>query len=289
VPLTHLRRPRLTPDVANGLIQLEQPLTGDRSALQLRARLRDESGQVCVAECAAGADFYPRLDLVIPAGRCRLWSPGDPHLYDVDIELLEVNGTVVDRAASYAGLRGIAIDGKAVKLNGEVIFQRLVLDQGYYPDGILTAPSDEALRQDIQLSQSAGFNGARLHQKVFEERFLYHADHLGYLVWGEFPDWGADSGGPEDDRQQPGATYITRWREVLARDYSHPSIVGWCPLNETAQLIGDRLQVLDDVTVGMFLAAKALDTTRPVLDASGFSHRVSQTDVYDSHDYDQSP
>jgi len=107
-------------------------------------------------------------------------------------------------------------------------------------------------------------------------------------VWGEFPDWGCGGQGPEDDHQRPTATYITQWLEAIQRDYSHPSIVGWCPLNETWQSISDRITILDDVTGGMYLAAKALDTTRPVLDASGYSHRVPETDVYDSHDYDQS-
>jgi beta-galactosidase/beta-glucuronidase len=196
---------------------------------------------------------------------------------------------MIDQLASYVGLRSISIDGKAIKLNGKPVFQRLVLDQGCYPDGILTAPSDDALRQDIELSLAAGFNGARLHQKVFEERYLYHADRLGYLVWGEFADWGCHGFGPMDDPQLPGATYITQWLEELARDYSHPCIVGWCPLNETAQSITDQVTVLDDVTRGMFLAAKAMDLSRPVLDASGYSHRVREVDVYDSHDYEQSP
>ncbi len=133
----------------------------------------------------------------------------------------------------------------------------------------------------------AGFNGARLHQKVFEERFLYHADRLGYLVWGEFPDWGCGGFGPREDHQQPGATYITQWLEELERDYSHPAIVGWCPLNETWQPLTDRIACLDDVTRAMFLAAKAMDPTRPVLDASGYSHRVPEADIYDSHDYEQ--
>ena len=185
-------------------------------------------------------------------------------------------------------MRSVAIDGKAILINGERVFQRLVLDQGYYADGIMTAPNDQALIEDIELSMAAGFNGARLHQKVFEERFLYHADRLGYLVWGEFGDWGcrgftSDPG----EQQQPGPAYITQWLEVLNRDYSHPSIIGWCPLNETFQAINDRLTVLDDVTRGMFLATKAMDRTRPVLDASGYSHRVAESDVYDSHDYSQ--
>ena len=108
------------------------------------------------------------------------------------------------------------------------------MDQGYYPDGVMTAPTDAALIADIQMSQDVGYNGARLHQKVFEERFLYHADRMGYLVWGEFGDWGSNGNGPSTDQPAAvGATYVTQWLEALERDYSHPSIIGWCPLNET--------------------------------------------------------
>lgn len=94
---------------------------------------------------------------------------------------------------SYFGLREVRLDGHKFRINGRSVFQRLVLDQGFYPDGIYTAPSDEALENDIKLSLAVGFNGARLHEKIFEERFLYHADRLGYIVWGEFPNWGLDS------------------------------------------------------------------------------------------------
>ncbi len=290
VPEVALGRPRITPDIANGAFYLEQPISNNRAGLRLRATLKDEQGEVVTMECAADLDLSPRLVLTIPEDRRRLWSLGDPHLYDLDIALVDADGQVVDRASSYAGLRSIAIDGKAIKLNGEVVFQRLVLDQGYYPDGIMTAPSDEALREDIELSMAAGFNGARLHQKVFEERYLYHADKLGYMVWGEFPDWGSRLRyGLRDSPLQPTPSYITEWLEVLERDYSHPSIVGWCPLNETWQTLTDRITVLDEVTRGMFLATKAMDGTRPVLDASGYAHRVPESDVYDSHDYDQNP
>ncbi len=290
VPETALRRPRITPDVANSLIRLEQPLSNNVPGLRLRAVLKDANGEVAAAECAADLDLAPRLDLPIPAERRRLWSIDDPHLYDLEISLLDASGSVIDSATSYAGLRSVAITGKAIKINGKPVFQRLVLDQGYYPEGIMTAPSEQALINDIELSMAAGFNGARLHQKAFEERFLYHADRLGYIVWGEFGDWGCGGmGAHTGEHQKPGADYITQWLELLERDYSHPSIVGWCPLNETWQAITDRITVLDDVTRGMYLATKAMDTTRPVLDTSGYSHRVAGADVYDSHDYTQDP
>jgi beta-galactosidase/beta-glucuronidase len=290
VPEYALRRARITPDVANGTFHVEQPLTRSKPGLRLRVTLSDSQGEVTSAECRADIDLAPRLTLVIPEDKRRLWSIDDPHLYDLQIELLDSDSSVIDRVSSYAGLRSVAIEGKAVKINGETVFQRLVLDQGYYPDGIMTAPSDEALRRDIELGMEAGFNGARLHQKVFEERFLYHADRMGYIVWGEFGDWGCGGEGPlYDEHQKPNAAYITEWLEVLERDYSHPSIVGWCPLNETWQAITDRITVLDEVTWGMYLATKAMDLTRPVLDASGYSHRVPESDIYDSHDYTQDP
>jgi hypothetical protein len=245
----------------------------------------DAEGTVSTASCRADLDLAPRLELPVPLARRRLWCPEDPHLYDIQLLLCDAEGRTIDRVKSYSGLRGLSIQGKQIKLNGKTLFQRLVLDQGYYRDGVMTAPSDEALRHDIELSIEAGFNGARLHQKVFEERFLFHADRLGYLVWGEFADWGCGGYGPHHDHQQPGITYAAQWLEVLERDYSHPAIIGWCPLNETHQQLHDSLTVLDDATRALFLAARAMDTTRPVLDTSGYAHRVPEADVYDSHDY----
>ena len=285
VPRYALRRTRITPDLANGLFRLEQPITNNHPGLRLRATLSDEQGVITQAEVAADYDLAPRLDLAIPTDRRRVWSTTDPHLYDLTIELLDSQQQVIDRVKSYAGLRSVTIDGLAIKINGEIVFQRLVLDQGYYPDGILTAPSDEALQDDIRMSLAAGFNGARLHQKVFEERFLYHADRMGYLVWGEFPDWGSLDRIPWKADETFGPTFVAQWLEALERDYSHPSIVGWCGLNETLYERQGRITNLDDITRAMFLAAKAMDTTRPVLDVSGYAHRVPETDVYDSHDY----
>ncbi len=203
-----------------------------------------------------------------------LWEVGCGRLYDVKLTFEE------DTVNSYFGLRNICFDGMRFLLNGRSVFQRLVLDQGFYPDGIYTAPDEEALQKDIALSQQLGFNGARLHEKVFEPRFLYHCDKAGYLVWGEYPNWGVDISRPE-------ALHIVakEWLEVLARDRNHPSIIGWCPFNETWDIEGRKqfdatLSCIYDIT-------KAADPTRPCIDASGNYH--VKTDVFCLHDYRQEP
>jgi beta-galactosidase/beta-glucuronidase len=288
VPAVHLKRAKITPDLPGGRFLINVPVSRPAAGLRVRAVLSDGDGELARAEAAIDHDGAPLLVLPVPADRRRVWSPRDPHLYDLRLELSGWDGEIVDEVRSYAGLRSVSIDGQAVLINGERVFQRLVLDQGWYPDGFMTAPDEASLIRDIQLSLDAGFNGARLHQKVFEERFLFHADRLGYLVWGEFGDWGARVGKGVDG-QQPTASFITQWLEALERDHSHPSIIGWCPLNETFQPLVDRITNLDDVTLGLFLATKAADPTRPVIDASGYAHRVAHTDVYDSHNYEQDP
>ncbi|MHC4752825.1 MAG: glycoside hydrolase family 2 TIM barrel-domain containing protein, partial [Planctomycetota bacterium] len=164
------------------------------------------------------------------------------------------------------------------------IFLRFVLDQGFYPDGIWTAPSDAALKADIEMSMAAGFNGARLHQKVFEERFHYWADKLGYLTWGEFADWGRTHsfGNPQ------GVLNLEReWRDVLLRDRNHPSIVAWTPLNETRGAARDNYEPYSRSVKSLVLITRALDPTRSINDASGYVHVL--TDIFTVHDYDQNP
>jgi len=210
----------------------------------------------------------------------RFWSPADPFLYDILLEVLDESGAVVDRVESYSGLRKIHIEGNRVYLNNEPLYQRLVLDQGFYPDGIWTAPSDEALRRDIELSMAAGFNGARLHQKVFEERFHYWADKLGYLTWGESASWGLDVNEPVAARN-----FLSEWREVVVRDRNHPSMVAWSPFNETADT---RIPAQHArLHVDAYELTKELDPTRPVNDASGYVH--VKTDLWTSHNYEQNP
>lgn len=289
VPQTYVRQLRMTPHLATASLTVETSLSAALPGSRVVVELSDEAGVVTTGEVAADLDLAPTLDVVVPGERLRPWSPDDPYLYDVAIRLLDRSGELLDEVTSYAGIRSVAINGKSLLLNGRRVFQRLVLDQGYWPESLMTAPSDAALVRDIELGMAAGFNGARLHQKVFEERYLYHADRLGYLVWGEFGDWGVRGQGTVGHNQHPTASFITQWLEVLQRDHNHPAIVGWCPMNETDQVLHDRVTVLDDVMRGMFLATKLADPSRPVIDSSGYSHRVAETDVYDSHSYEQDP
>ncbi len=203
-----------------------------------------------------------------------LWKIGNGRLYDVELSFCE------DIVKSYFGLRNIDYRDKKFYLNGKSVFQRLVLDQGFYPDGIYTAPSDKELESDIDRSMAMGFNGARLHEKVFEERFLYHCDRKGYIVWGEYPNWGLDV-----SYEDSVYAILPEWLDEVERDFNHPSIVGWCPFNETWDRKG-RKQV-DDVLALVYRATKAADSTRPCIDTSGNFHVV--TDIYDLHDYEQNP
>jgi hypothetical protein len=166
-------------------------------------------------------------------------------------------------------------------LNGKSVFQRLVLDQGYYMDGLYTAASDEALINDIKLSMDAGFNGARLHQKVFEPRFLYHCDRLGYMVWGEQGNWGIDY-----SRSDALSYFLDEWAEVVDRDFNHPSIVGWCPWNE----FWDNSRYIKDTRLiaTTYKMTKAMDPTRVCIDTSGGVH-TKANDICDVHDYNQDP
>ena len=203
-----------------------------------------------------------------------LWDIGEGNLYDVKITFGE------DVVNSYFGIRDIEFRDGIFYLNDKPVYQRLVLDQGYYEKGIYTAPTAEDLEKDIQLSLDAGFNGARLHQKVFEPLFLYYADKAGYIVWGEYPSWGAAY-----DNMDILDEFKSGWLESVQRDKDHPSIVCWCPFNETVE--SKNYNYTKIIQEAVYNATKELDSTRPVCDASGGTHYT--TDIFDIHDYEQNP
>ncbi|NLD71406.1 MAG: beta-galactosidase [Chloroflexi bacterium] len=270
VPGAYVRRLRMTPDLAGGRLFLEVHLGGRAEGGRLVARASLDGQPAGEAE-ARTAGRVARL--VLPVEDPQPWAPGSPTLYDLEVAFEGADGSR-DAVSSYFGLRSVDLAERAILLNGAPLFQRLVLDQGFYPDGIFTAPSDEALRRDIEISMGLGFNGARLHQKVFEPRFLYWADRMGYLVWGEFASWGLDVSRPEALE-----VLLPQWLEAVERDYNHPALVGWCPLNET------QPDQDPEVIRSVYRATKAIDATRPTIDTSGYQH--VETDIYDVHDYNQ--
>lgn len=241
----------------------------------LTVTLKD-AGKVVAKQTAPANDAST---LVLPVKNMKLWAPGAPYLYDLTYEVKDAQGNVLDKVDSYVGMRKIHIEGNKTYINNEPFYQRLVLDQGFYPEGIWTAPSDAALKHDIELSMQAGFNGARLHQKVFEERFHYWADKLGYITWGEAPSWGMNCNDPEVARN-----FTTEWSEEIVRDRNHPSIVTWTPMNE--EFWPDRVQFPRFVT-DLYNLTKQLDPTRPFHDVSGGAH--VKTDIYTTHNYEQDP
>ena len=250
--------------------------------LSVRRRLRLVVLAKANGAVAAEADI-PAVDgvpAVLQMASSIPWDIENPFLYDLELKVVDDDGRVLDEVSSYAGLRKVHIEGNRIYLNNKPVYQRLVLDQGFYPEGIWTAPSDEALKNDILLAKKAGFNGARLHQKVFEERFHYWADRLGYITWGESSSWGCDCNTPEGARN-----FISEWLEIIVRDRNHPSIIIWTPWNETRYYNnpGQHKRVHMDA----YKICKDLDPTRAVNDASGYLHHI--TDVWTVHDYEQDP
>ena len=269
----------IVPDLDQSRFVVEPSYYGLAAGQQLRVTVKDGGKVVSSKTVPASAQTSAEL----PVKKAKTWSPESPFLYDIDLEVLDAEGNVIDKATSYSGMRKVHIEGNRIYLNNEPVYLRLVLDQGFYPDGVWTAPSDEALKRDIELSMAAGFNGARLHQKVFEPRFHYWADRLGYLTWGESASWGANINNPLSARN-----FLTEWEETVVRDRNHPSIIMWTPFNETWEHPEDRevareaCRMVSDV----YKLTKNLDY-RPCHDVSGNYHVM--TDVFSVHQYMQNP
>ena len=206
-----------------------------------------------------------------------LWAPGEPNLYDLDVQLCAKEAQ--DCVGSYFGMREIRIDQCNVLLNGRPLYQRLILDQGYWEDSHLTPPSEEALTEDIDKILALGYNGVRKHQKTEDERFLYWCDVKGVLVWSEmasayeFDDYAVEE-------------FTREWMEIVRQNYSHPSIITWTPFNESwgiRYVETDRRQ--QHFTEEIYHLTKAVDPYRPVIVNDGWEHTVS--DIITLHDYEE--
>lgn len=289
VPARRVDSVLLVPDVDAGTLRADVGIAGGHSGLSVEVEVSLDGERVASATVRAGSPTTSSTVTVATPGALppeahrdhwegfALWSPEHPALYDVRVRLLDGDGTQVDEVSSYTGMRKVSIrDGKFL-LNNRPYFQRLVLDQGYFPDGLLTAPTDDDLRRDIELAKELGFNGARKHQKVEDPRWLYWADRLGFLVWGEM------ANAYEYSRE-----YVERitaeWVEAVRRDQSHPSVVAWTPMNESwgvPALFQDERQRAH--LRALYHLTRSLDPTRPVISNDGWEH--ADTDLATVHDY----
>ncbi|GIO30479.1 MULTISPECIES: glycoside hydrolase family 2 protein [Paenibacillus] len=278
----HLDKIKLTPDIDRNEIRLSTFVQGWKPSGDLRLQVTITFQSEAVAEDQYFVNHAEEtrsigLNDFMDHGQGRLWSPEKPNLYDIRLRLMQ-GEEVLDDVTSYFGMRKVSIQDGILCLNNRPYFQRLVLDQGYFPDGILTAPSDEALRRDVELAKLMGFNGARKHQKTEDPRFLYWCDKLGLLLWSEAA-----------NAYDYSAAYVRRftreWQEIMDRDYNHPCIVAWVPLNESwgiPNVLVDRRQ--QQHGLAMYHLTKSLDDTRPVIYNDGWEHMT--TDLVTIHDYE---
>jgi beta-galactosidase/beta-glucuronidase len=279
---TYLSKVQMTPDIDKNEIQLRIYLNGRQSTQNLRMKVNVTFKGEPVTEDTfqVTGDIVKRtigLDDFNDHGLGRWWSPNKPNLYDIQFTLLD-GGAEADTVSSYFGMRKISIEFGKLCLNNRPLFHRQVLDQGYFPDGILTAPTDDALRLDVELTKQMGFNGARKHQKLEDPRWLYWCDKLGLLVWSEAA-----------NAYQFSDEYVRRfsqeWQESMDRDYNHPSIVAWVPINESwgvPNILIDEKQ--QHHAMAMYYLTKSLDTSRPVVSNDGWEHM--KTDLLTIHDYE---
>ncbi len=274
-PKTYIKNVKYYPDINNAQLTVDANVEG-RGTFTAKAFYEGKTvGEVSVK--TEGGN----LKAVISLNELHLWEVGAGRLYDLELNFGE------DKVQSYFGMRDIRMEGKKFMLNGKSVFQRLVLDQGFYPDGIYTAKDDEALKKDIELSLAVGFNGARLHEKIFEPRFLYHCDKMGYIVWGEHANWGFN-----EECAEKVYYFLDEWIEAVNRDFNHPAIIGWCPFNETWNTYGFGKKPNPDLGYNnavrlTYDITKQLDPTRICIDTSGGDH--VKTDIFDVHNYEQDP
>lgn len=281
----HIKTVRYTPNVDEGIVAVElefSDLANDQR-VEIDISFKGESvvnDQIQINELYTkrSYDLFNRSIFKTNfhnAGWC--WTPENPNLFDVQLRLLDQDDKRLDTVDSYFGMRKIHTEDGVVYLNNKAYYQKLILDQGYWKEGLLTAPTDEAFRQDIELAKQMGFNGCRKHQKVEDPRFLYWADQLGFLVWGESASFVSYS-------NEAVSRAVNEWKEIIQRDYNHPSIVTWVPVNESwgvPAIHSNRQQQHYSQAIYHFI--HSLDTTRLVISNDGWE--MTETDICAIHSY----
>lgn len=268
VPENYIVSARYDTDIENGILSVTAELCG-----------KGDFGIEAYYEGKKVGEGYKRAQdkvahMEIALSETHLWEVGKGRLYDLVLRFGE------DEVRSYFGMRHVELRDGKFYLNGKSVFQRLVLDQGFYSEGIWTAPTAECLYQDIDLAMEAGFNGARFHQKVFEPRSFYHADKKGYLVWCETANSGMDYSDMATLNE-----FLSPWLDTMKQRYNHPCVITWCPINETWDNGPLKKRTDPRFVRAAYTETKRYDPTRPCVDASGLYHVV--TDIFDVHDYEQ--
>jgi len=284
LPEQHLASLRWTASLTDWSLALEATVAGQQTdALRLQVRL--SVGDVLLADDnynVVNGEVDRRIMLSDPGiddyRNELLWKPEQPTLIDASVRLVRADGTTVDQVRSYTALREVTIQGDRFLLNGRPLKLRMVLDQGYWTDGGLTAPDDAALRRDVELARQMGFNGVRKHQKIEDPRYLYWADRLGLMVWEEMPSAYRFTRSSVD-------RLVTEWKTVLERDASHPCIIAWVPFNESWGVpdLPARSEQRHYVQA-LYHLTKTIDPTRPVIGNDGWE--AVATDIIGIHDYD---
>jgi len=284
VNTTHLSNMRLTPDIDLGSVHIEFGIEGNYYGKEVEIEISFED-EIVVNDVVSIYEKNTKRSINIfnekifrtafhHEGWC--WTPENPNLFDVKFKVKQ-NDKILDEVESYFGMRKVHTENGMFYLNNRPYYQKLVLDQGYWPEGLLTAPSDEAFKKDIMLTKQMGFNGCRKHQKVEDPRFLYWADKLGLLVWGECA--------AAISFSEKAASRLTKeWIEIIERDYNHPSVIAWVPLNESWGVpnVNSNGQQQNHA-LAMYHLIKSLDTTRLVISNDGWE--MTKTDICAIHNY----
>ncbi len=276
VPKTHFISAKFTPNLKKHTLEMHLLLNKSLPNAVISAQAYWQGEEVAYTEIdVCDCDTYGLLNL---GDKMHLWEVGKGGLYDLRLTL-KVDGETVDTVSSYFGMREIAIDNGKILLNGKPLYQRLVLDQGYWEGYDLTAPDESALEKDLLDCMAMGFNGCRKHEKVEDERFLYYADLYGYIVWAEMPSVYAFT-------EQSRHALLTEWKQVVKQQYNHPCVLTWVPFNESwgVEQIKDNVAQQRFVNQ-VYIATKEIDSMRPVITNDGWEHTVS--DILTIHDYIQ--
>ncbi len=284
VPQVFLSDIKITPDMTAGSVCLEYRIAGDVSSKDCTVESEVEFDGTLINRSAKQAGSSRVEDTVSvmnptesPSG-IHPWSPESPNLYDLCIRIRK-DGSVIDEVRSYFGMRDIRIEAGNILLNGSPLYQRLILDQGYWEESHLTPPDEQALIDDIDKLQAMGYNGVRKHMKIEDERFLYWCDVKGMLVWSEMA-------AAFRFTDKAIAEYTKEWLEAVRQNYSHPSIISWTPFNESwgiPDVKTDRKQ--QSFTESIYYLTKSIDSMRPVVVNDGWEHTVS--DILTLHDYEE--